>query len=222
MPEINVIVIGTEGTALNITEQIADSVSKGACNAALKGVISDVHTPGSFVNGYRVLGGTSDISLLMSDMSVRFVYALWKPEKMKERYELLKKLSIPEDRLFTFIHPLAWVSPSAVIGEGSVVLSGSAVHSKARLGSCCVINSSVVIEHEAILGDAFFAAAGTVVGAKVKAGNFCFAGLNSSIRENTVLGDNVFIGMHSLVTTGFSDCRVKGVPAREIPGTPDQ
>jgi len=37
-------------------------------------------------------------------------------------FSLFKRFNIPEDRLTTFIHPLAYVAPNAYLGPGIIVM----------------------------------------------------------------------------------------------------
>jgi sugar O-acyltransferase (sialic acid O-acetyltransferase NeuD family) len=211
-----VYLIGAEGTARNIIEQINDARDKYGMDTGLSGIIIDSYKKGEIISGIAVTGGLKDIPSLLKDKRSRFIFALFKPEKMKERHELLLSLGIPAERFVNFIHPLAFVSGSVKTGTGNVILSNTTIQSEVIMGNYNIICSNVTIEHETVIGDTNFIAAGSVIGSKVEIGSHCFIGLNSSVRENTILGDNVLVGMHSLVLSNFSNCKVAGVPAREF------
>ena len=206
------VIIGTEGTARNIIEQISDAIKNHGYRAEIAGVVIDIYPAGILVAGYPVLGGTGEICKIAEDKTLSFIFALFKPEKMKKRYDLLMSYGIPAERFASFIHPLAYVSESVVMGRGNVVMSHSSVQSGVVMGDFNIINTGVTIEHETVLGNGNFIAANACIGSKVRIGNHCFVGLNSSVRENVSL-DRVFVGMHSLVLGSFSDCVVAGVPA---------
>ncbi|MCA4793885.1 PglD-related sugar-binding protein [Myroides odoratimimus] len=53
----------------------------------------------------------------------------------------------------TIIHPTAYVSPSAEIGEGTVVLANAVIQANAKVGKHCIINANVTIDHDAIVED---------------------------------------------------------------------
>jgi sugar O-acyltransferase (sialic acid O-acetyltransferase NeuD family) len=216
MNKNKVYIIGAEGTARNIIEQINDAREKHDMDIGLSGILIDSIEKGKMISGIPVIGGLKEIPSLLSIKESRFIFALYKPEKMKERHEFLLSFEIPIERFVNFIHPLAFVSASVRIGTGNVILSNTTVQSEGAIGNYNIINSNVTIEHEIIIGDANFIAAGSIIGSKVKIENHCFIGLNSSVRENTVLGDNVFVGMHSLVLRDLSNCKVVGVPAIEF------
>jgi sugar O-acyltransferase (sialic acid O-acetyltransferase NeuD family) len=211
-----VYIIGAEGTARNIIEQINDARERHGMDIGFSGILIDSIEKGKMISGIPVIGGLKEIPTLLSKKESKFIFALFKPEKMKERHELLLSFKIPIERFVNFIHPLAFVSASVKIGNGNIILSSTTVQSEATIGNNNIINSNVTIEHDTVIGDANFVASGSIIGSKVQTGNHCFIGLNSSVRENTILGDNVFIGMHSLVLRNFSNCKVAGVPAVEF------
>ncbi len=219
MKRKKVVIIGAVGTALNIIEQIIDSGNRYNEIVEPSGIIIDTFTKGTLISGIPVLGGLKDIPGLLKYNDIYFIFALYKPEKLKERYNLLGSLNIPLNRFINFFHPSSFVSESFKCGTGNVILGNSTVHSKVVFGNFNIINSNVVVEHDTILGDGNFLASSSCVGSKVKIGNHCFVGLNSSIRENVKLGNNLFVGMHSLVLSDFSDCMVAGVPAVKMTKT---
>ncbi|MHC5353686.1 PglD-related sugar-binding protein [Myroides sp. LJL115] len=51
------------------------------------------------------------------------------------------------------IHPKAYVSELAEIGEGTVILANAVVQAGAKIGKHCIINANVTIDHDAIVGD---------------------------------------------------------------------
>ena len=77
------------------------------------------------------------------------------------REELLKRIRKPA----TLIHPRAYVAPSAVVGEGSVMLPGALVHTNARIGKGCILSVGVCIDHDAAVGDFCHVNTGAVIGA---------------------------------------------------------
>jgi acetyltransferase EpsM len=50
------------------------------------------------------------------------------------------------------LHPLASVSPEAVIGKGTVVLAGAVVAQGAQVGENCILNSLSLVDHETKVG----------------------------------------------------------------------
>ncbi|MDX9929778.1 MAG: acetyltransferase [Bacteroidales bacterium] len=208
-------VIGGVGTALNIIEHITDAILKYSAGISLLGIVIDSYEKGSLIAGIPVLGGRDQIPALLDNSEVMFLFSMYKPEMMKERYRLMESLGIPPERYTGFIHPSAYVAGSAIIGRGNIILSNATVNSNVVLGNMNIINCNVTIEHDTVVGNGNFLAAGSTTGARVKIGNHCFIGLNASLREEVSV-DEVFVGMHSLVLSDFSGVTVAGVPARVL------
>lgn len=53
----------------------------------------------------------------------------------------------------TLCHPAAYVSPSAQIGEGSVVLPLACLMASVKVGRCCIVNTGSVADHDSRLED---------------------------------------------------------------------
>ena len=66
----------------------------------------------------------------------------------------------------TLIHPRAYVSPKAIIGEGSVVLPMAVVNTGVTVGSGCIINIGALIDHDSVIGDGTHLAPGAIVKAE--------------------------------------------------------
>jgi sugar O-acyltransferase (sialic acid O-acetyltransferase NeuD family) len=211
-----IVIIGAEGTALNIIEQIIDAARYSPFNKEIAGIIIDNYERGILISGIPVIGNTAEIKDFLYDDSLYFIFALFKPGEMRERFELLQSFNIPRGRFTNFIHPSVYLSASVIQGLGNVVLSNSTIQSNVVLGDFNIISSNVTVEHETTFGNGNFLAANSCIGSKVKIGNHCFIGLNASVRENVNIGDNVFIGMHSLVLNNFNDCTIAGIPASEV------
>lgn len=50
-------------------------------------------------------------------------------------------------------HPTAWVSASAAVGEGSVILQNSVVSAAARIGRGVILNVTSAVDHDCAVGD---------------------------------------------------------------------
>ncbi|HCI55269.1 MAG TPA: sialic acid O-acetyltransferase [Bacteroidales bacterium] len=213
---MKIAIIGIEGTARNIIEQIDDAVKNHGYQAEIAGVVIDTYPSGSLMAGFPVLCGTWNIDTLLNDTGISFIFALYKPDKLKERYNILMSYRIPYERFTNFVHPMAYVARSVRMGNGNVILSNSTIQSNVIIGDFNIINSGVTIEHESVLGNGNFIAANSCLGSKVKIGSHCFIGLNSSVRENVTLGDELFVGMHSLVLKDYGNEIITGIPAKPI------
>ncbi|MCD4724946.1 MAG: sialic acid O-acetyltransferase [Bacteroidales bacterium] len=209
----DIIVVGAVGSALNIAEQINNAFENFNHYQRVVGFCIDSFPVGSIINQIPVVCITSNISeYLGQNRQLKVIYNLFRPDVLKERYELFQKLNIPLSRLTNFIHPSAYVASSSVLGVGNVVMSNVSIQSNVRIQNFNIINSNVTIEHDTFFGNGNFIAANVAIGAKVNLGSHNFIGLNSSVREGVSL-DSVFVGMHSLVLTSYKNSTIYGVPA---------
>ena len=212
--EQRILVIGGCGTALNIAEAVVDANKRYAHAQRFMGFLIDDPLLGTQINGFPILGRTSDAQK-MAEEGFKLIFALYKPSEMAARVMLFRRLGITSDMLACFVHPSASVMPSAKLGAGVVVLPSAMVASNASIGMATIVNSSVVVEHDSRLGAHNFLAAGAVIGSSVTVGDGNFVGLNACIRENVVIGDYNFIGMGSVVLSDLpSHDLVYGCPAK--------
>lgn len=115
----------------------------------------------------------------------------------------------------TVIHRDASVSPTAAIGEGTVVFARSVINTGAAIGSHCVINTAAVIEHDVALGDYTQASPAAAIGGGAVIGSGSYLGLGCRVRDHVRIGNRVMVGMGAVVTNDIGDgVEVIGVPAR--------
>lgn len=98
-----------------------------------------------------------------SDKYSKAVVAMGNTEK---RIELIRKLEHMGFNVVTLIHPLAYVSPSAVIEKGSFVEPMAVVHAGVKIGKGCIISAGTIINHDAVINDGCHLNCGTIVGAR--------------------------------------------------------
>ncbi len=78
--------------------------------------------------------------------------------------DILTQANIP---LAGFIHPTAYVSPTAQLGPATVVLPKAVINTNCRLERGCIVNCAAVLDHDCILEEGVH----LCIGALVKAEN---------------------------------------------------
>ena len=66
----------------------------------------------------------------------------------------------------TLVHPSAYVSPTAELGEGTVVLPKAVINTGVTVGAGCIINIGALIDHDTVIEDGVHLAPGAIVKAE--------------------------------------------------------
>ncbi len=116
----------------------------------------------------------------------------------------------------TVVHATAWVSPSASLGPGTVVLAGAVINAGAEVGAHVIVNTRAVVEHDVVVGDFAHLAPGVVVGGGARIGEAAFLGLGSLVRDHVAVGAGAVVGMGAVVLEAVpDDTTVVGAPAQQ-------
>ena len=132
----------------------------------------------------------------------------------------MEKLSTMGYTLPAFVHPTAWVSPSAQIGSGSVVLAQAAVQAQAVIGPGVILNTGCSVDHDCQLAAGVHVCPGGRLAGEVKVGTRSLIGIGASVIQRVDIGANVTVGAGAAVTSDLPDgVTAVGVPARVIKST---
>lgn len=166
------------------------------------------------VLNYSVIGMIKDASKFLSEYDSTVV-AIGNSDI---RLDLIENLSSLGYLLPLITHSTAWVSPSASLAAGCVVLANAVVNAEASIGMGCVINTSAVIEHDCHLGNGIHACPNSSLGGGVNVGDHAWIGIGCSVIHCVSIGERVIMGAGSVVTNdiGENDITVAGVPAKRV------
>ena len=95
---------------------------------------------------YRVIGPAT---ALVGRASWRLIVAVGDPESRKALVQRLSHLSLP---WFTLVHPLAYVAPTARIGDGCIVGPFAFIGPDAILGDHVAVNAHGYVDHDVCVG----------------------------------------------------------------------
>ena len=158
------------------------------------GLIGSLDEVGTHVLGYEVLG-TDDVLPKLLNLTQYALVAVGQIGVDDLRSTLFSKIINAGFKSPVAISPMAYVSPHAVIGKGSVVMHRATVNAGARIGDNCIINSHALIEHDVIVEDhCHIATSATINGGSI-VGLSSFVGSGSTIRESITIGHSCSIGM---------------------------
>lgn len=115
------------------------------------------------------------------------------------RQRVLSRFSPHRLHWLSLVHPSAWVSPSAHLGDGVFIGPRALVHAGASIGNHAIINSAAVVEHDVAIGAGAHLAPGSICGGGAHIGAWAFCGLGSVIRDHIRVGDGAVVGMGAVV-----------------------
>ena len=141
-----------------------------------------------------------------------FVITIGEPKFRKEAFDRMTEAGYQGARV---IHPTAYVSPDAELGEGAVVGPGVFIGSLAKVGKNFYAAKGAAVGHDSVIKDH------TRIGVNAFVGGHTIIGENVFIGSGAMLKDRICIGDFSVVAIGsavFSDVEsnvtVMGNPAR--------
>lgn len=105
----------------------------------------------------------------------------------------------------TAIHPSAVISPSAKIGEGTVVMAGAVVNADAVIGKHCIVNTGATVDHDCVVEDYCHVAPGANVSGGTHIGEGTWIGVGACVIQCLNIGKWSFIGAGSVVVKDVSD-----------------
>ena len=123
----------------------------------------------------RVIGKCSDFYQHLSENTVFFV--AFGDNEMRARW--LKALMATNASIVNIVHPSAYISPKASLGNGVAILPKALVNSYCVIENGCMINSGAIVDHDTTIGEYAHVCVGAIVKAdnkipafmKVEAGN---------------------------------------------------
>lgn len=152
--------------------------------------------------------------MFAKELEGRFVVAIG---DNKVRSEIVKKLSLPDDRYFTVIHPSTVIGNNVEIGPGTMIIGGVIINIRTKIGKHVIVNTSSSLDHHNIIGDFVHIGPGTHTGGNVVVEEGAFLGIGTSVIPGKKIGKWAKIGAGAVVIDNIPPYTTSvGVPARVI------
>lgn len=194
--EPRVAIVGAGGYGRVVLDVLVARGSEGW----VLGFYDDAHAALSDkVRGFPILG---DVGMLKSMLSVEPVHVIVAITENGARMRIANSLRGLGGRFITAVHPAAYVSEEATIGDGCVLAAGAVVHPDAVIGSHCALGPRAVVERDAQVGAGVWISAGAIVGPGARIGARVVLGQNASVGRKAVVGEDVVVGALQSVAPG--------------------
>jgi sugar O-acyltransferase (sialic acid O-acetyltransferase NeuD family) len=158
------------------------------------GLVGSPNEISTHVLGYEVLGTDDALSELLN-MTQYALVAVGQVGTNDLRSDLFFKIANIGFISPVVISPLAYVSPHAVVGKGTVVMHRATINAGATIGDNCIINSHALIEHDVVVEDHCHIATSAIINGGSTVGKSSFVGSGTTIRESITIGQSCSIGM---------------------------
>ncbi len=133
------------------------------------------------------------------------------------RRKLSTKLSNLGIEIPVVIAATAYVSPSARIGNGTVVMPNAAIGAETTIGAGSIINTTSSVDHDGIIGEFVHIAPGCHLAGNVRVGDSSFLGIGTVVIPERTVGSRSVVGAGAVVTRDVPDNETWiGCPARPM------
>ena len=168
------------------------------------------------VYGYRVLGDRTVLQTAKDSGWTHFVIAIGENHARAACFDLAVAFGLQPA---TCVHPSAVLSPSAMIGAGTVIMPCTVLNANCLVGKNCIVNTSAIVEHGCIIGDHVHLSSGVCLGSEVIVEDYVHIGTGSSARPRAKIGKGAVVGAGAVIIKPIPPgVTAVGVPARPLRG----
>jgi sugar O-acyltransferase (sialic acid O-acetyltransferase NeuD family) len=115
------------------------------------------------------------------------------------------------------VHPSVLQSPSAQIGQGSVLMHGAILQADVQIGVHCIINTGASVDHDCVIDDYVHISPHTTLCGNVTVGEGSHIGAGATIIQGIKIGRWVTVGAGTVIIRDVPDYAViVGNPGRII------
>ena len=212
----SVLVIGAGGHARVTADALLASGSKVA------GFIdADPKLHGTVILGIPVLGGDEVLSepQFADNALVNGIGGAGDQRRPSLRRQIQERLEALGRRFVGTRHPMALVSPFAVVDGTAQLFAASVVQSGAQIGKGAIVNTGAIVEHDSYVGDFTHCAPGSVVCGDVRIDENSHIGAGAVVRQGIHLAGGAIVGAGAVVVRDYEGRGpLCGVPATERGG----
>ncbi len=116
------------------------------------------------------------------------------------RYNVLNYLIENGFKIFSFVHPTAFVSKNATIGRGVIIYPMCNIDQGCVVEDGAIILNSSIVAHDTVIGKCSYLAPGVCISGFVKVEELCFIGTSATLANNITVGRNSTVAMGTCLT----------------------
>ncbi len=180
-----------------------------ACKIPLLGFFDDAFCgKEEYIQGSTVIGRFEDMLNAKSQIEAAYL-AIGDNAARQRAFFLLKENGFSTPSL---IHPTTCIEDNAAVGEGTVICLGAIIATEVQIGTGCIINTGVSVDHESKISDFVHLAPKTTIAGRVVIGSLTFVGIGAAVAQNLKIGERAMIGANSVILKDVPpDKKVVGV-----------
>ncbi|GAB3421164.1 acetyltransferase [Niabella aquatica] len=207
----NIILVGGGGHCRSCIEVIN---SNSAYN--IVGILDKPSELGKSVSGVKVVGNDNDY-LKFHDQGCSFFITVGQIKTSAIRRKIFDRLKSINANIETLIASTAYVSSTAVVEEGSIIMHRTFVNTGVKIGANNIINTGAILEHDVHIGDHNHISTGVLINGDCVIGSNNFIGSNTCIANGVYITNNLVIGAGTVIIRNIKEEGVYvGNPAKKI------
>ena len=198
-----IVLVGSGGFSSELIQYLKDII-KIDNSLEIYGIVDNYldHQNVKQIDGVNFLGKEED---LIDYDEKFFLIANGNNNFRKSAYIRLKNQN---RKIYTLIHPSAYISPNCKIGEGSIICPNSIINSNTEIGKAALINVFSSIGHHSRIGDYCVLSPFSSVSGYASIGEGTFLGTRATIFPKVNLGKYCTVDSHTYVKSNVENCSI--------------
>lgn len=158
----------------------------------------------NFLSKYKIIGSDKDLNRIRKKVNNALI-TVGQIKNLFLREKIFKKLINLKFNLPVLVSPLAYVSKSACIGEGTIIMHKAIVNAKAKIGRNCIINTGAIIEHDVIIEDNCHISTGSIINGGAIINRNSFIGSGAVIKQKIKIGKATLVNANKFIDRNLKD-----------------
>jgi sugar O-acyltransferase (sialic acid O-acetyltransferase NeuD family) len=199
MNKENIILIGAGGHALSCIDVIEQENKYN-----IHGLVGLKDEVGKKISGYDVIATQDELVNLSKDFRYAFI-TIGQIKNVKLRIDLYESVFNTGFKIPSIISPQSYISRTAQIGSGTIIMNGVIINSDVRIGNNCIINSKALIEHGTQVADHCHISTGAILNGDCIVESKSFVGSGAIVKHGITIKAGSFVNMGKIITKNFDN-----------------